>query len=232
MISIKHLSKSYNNKEVIQIEHLEVNANQIVGLVGNNGAGKTTFFRLLLDLIKADRGEVISFGNRIAGNEVWKSYTASYLDEHFLIPFLTAEEYFGFVAHAYQVPNSAMEKSLESYQDFFKGEILGQKKYIRDFSQGNKRKIGIVAALIVKPKVLILDEPFANLDPSSQMQLVEILQNLKAENQTTMLISSHDLAHVTKVCERIILIEKGSIIKDLQNSNSTLSELENYFKVR
>lgn len=232
MISINQLSKSYNKKEVLRIENLAINENQCLGVVGNNGAGKTTLFRLLLDLIKADEGEVVSFGNKVAGTEAWKPYTASYLDEHFLIPFFTAEEYFDFVAHTYQLPNAEVKKSLETYQDFFKGEILGQKKYLRDFSQGNKRKVGIVAALIAKPKVLILDEPFANLDPSSQMQLVEILQKLKAESQTTMLISSHDLAHVTKVCERIILIEKGSIIKDLQDSSTTLSELENYFSTR
>ena len=229
MIRIENLSKSYNSKEVLHINSLEIPDGQCFGLVGNNGAGKTTLFRLILDLIRADTGKVYSCGNNVAQSEEWKPYTGSYLDENFLIPFLTAEEYFAFVAKAYSITIAEMHVRLDIYKDIFNGEILGQKKYIRDYSLGNKRKIGIAAALIVQPKVLVLDEPFANLDPSSQLKLRKILQDVQSKKTTTMLISSHDLVHITSVCKRITLIEKGLIIKDLGQKEEKLKELEQYF---
>jgi len=229
MVQIEHLCKSYNNKEVLHIDALDIPAGQCFGLVGNNGAGKTTMFRCVLDLIRPESGIVLSSGSDIAKSEEWKAYTGSYLDENFLIPFLTAEEYFAFVAKVYSMSVAEMRVQLDCYKDFFNGEILSQKKYIRDFSLGNKRKIGIVAALIVQPKVLVLDEPFANLDPSSQLKLRKLLQDLQATKTTTMLISSHDLVHITSVCERIGLIEKGLIIKDLGQDEQKLKELEKYF---
>ena len=109
---------------------------------------------------------------------------------------------------------------------------MGEKKYIRDYSLGNKRKIGIVAALLIQPQVLILDEPFANLDPSSQLSLRHILQKIQAARTTTMLISSHDLVHITNVCDRIVLIENGLPLKDLPQSETMLKELETYFAPR
>ena len=229
MIRIEYLCKSYNNKEVLHIDALDIPAGQCFGLVGNNGAGKTTMFRCVLDLIRPESGIVLSSGSEVAKSEEWKAYTGSYLDENFLIPFLTAEEYFAFVAKAYSMSVAEMRVQLDFYKDFFNGEILGQRKYIRDFSLGNKRKIGIVAALIVQPKVLVLDEPFANLDPSSQLKLRKLLQDLQATKTTTILISSHDLVHITSVCERIALIEKGLIIKDLGQNEQKLIELEKYF---
>ena len=229
MIRIEHLCKSYNNKEVLHIDALEIPDGQCFGLVGNNGAGKTTLFRCVLDLIRPESGTVLSSGSNVAQSEEWKAYTGSYLDENFLIPFLTAEEYFAFVAKAYSITIAEMRLQLDYYKDFFNGEILGQKKYIRDFSLGNKRKIGIVAALIVQPKVLVLDEPFANLDPSSQLKLRKLLQDIHAAKTTTMLISSHDLVHITSVCKRIALLEKGIIIKDLGQNEEMLKELALYF---
>jgi ABC-2 type transport system ATP-binding protein len=229
MIRIEHLCKSYHNEEVLHIDALVIPAGQCFGLVGNNGAGKTTLFRSVLDLIRPESGIVLSSGIDVAKSEEWKAYTGSYLDENFLIPFLTAEEYFAFVAKAYSVTIAEMRLQLDLYKDFFNGEILGQRKYIRDFSLGNKRKIGIVAALMVQPKVLVLDEPFANLDPSSQLKLRKLLQDLQAAKTTTMLISSHDLVHITSVCERIALLEKGIIIKDLGRIEEMLKELALYF---
>jgi ABC-2 type transport system ATP-binding protein len=97
MISVHHLAKAYSGKLVVNIETLEIGEGEMVGLVGNNGAGKTTFFRLLLDLIKANKGEILVKEKNIAQSEDWKNYTAAYLDEGFLIGYLTPEEYFYFV---------------------------------------------------------------------------------------------------------------------------------------
>lgn len=229
IIEIKDLIKSYSSREVLHIDNLGINAGETIGIVGNNGAGKTTLFRLLLDLIRANKGAILSKGEIVANSSHWKEYTASYLDEGFLIDYLTAEEYFEFIGSLHNLSKPDVADLLIQYKEFFNGEILSQGKYIRDFSKGNKNKVGIVAALIQNPEVLVLDEPFASLDPTTQIRLKTILRNLKNKNSATTLISSHDLNHVTEVCDRIILLEKGLIIKDFHTNENSLKELETYF---
>lgn len=231
MITVNNLTKKYSSLTVLNLNNLIINKGESFGLVGNNGAGKTTFFRLILDLIKASSGNVTSKNINVAGNEDWKHYTGSYLDEAFLIEFLTAEEYFDFIGKLHNMSKGDIAEFLNLYADFFNEEILGQKKYIRDFSKGNQKKIGIVAAMMGNPEIIILDEPFTNLDPSSQIRLKRILKELKAKYDLTLLISSHDLNHVTEVCERIVVLEKGLVVHDLQTNENTLKLLENYFAV-
>lgn len=230
MIVINNLIKAYNKKVAVNIANLEIGSG-IAGLVGNNGAGKTTFFRLLLDLIKADRGEVLLNEKDVSKNEDWKSYTAAYIDEGFLIPYLTPEEYFYFVGKLNNRTKADVDEHLSNFTAFFDGSILKSKKYIRDLSKGNQFKVGIAACMLQNPDLLILDEPFANLDPSSQIRLIQMMQEQNAKKSMTILISSHDLNHITEVCTRILLMEKGSIIKDLQTSSDTLNELEDYFRI-
>jgi len=231
MIKINNLSKKYNNVTVVNIDSLSVLPSESFGLVGNNGAGKTTLFRMILDLVKPESGEVFSNEINVRQTEDWKKNTGSYLDENFLIDFLTPEEYFYFLGDIKGVSKDEINTYLEKFADFFNDEILGQKKYIRTLSKGNQKKVGIAAALIGEPNVLILDEPFASLDPSSQIRLKNLLHKLQAENRVTMLISSHDLNHVTEVCERIVVLDKGIIVKDIKTNENTLKELEGYFNV-
>jgi len=228
MIEITQLKKIYAGRTVVDIDHLSINKGETIGVVGNNGAGKTTLFRMLLDLIRPDEGEILSRQHNVATNDQWKEYTASYLDEGFLIDYLTPEEYFVFIGSLHQLTVKEVTDYLSTYQEFFNGEILERGKYIRDFSKGNQNKIGIVAALMQNPALLILDEPFANLDPTTQIRLTSHLKSLKSSDLTT-LISSHDLNHVTDVCDRIILFEKGKVIKDIYTNKNTLQELEEYF---
>ncbi|MCB0570772.1 MAG: ATP-binding cassette domain-containing protein [Phaeodactylibacter sp.] len=227
MITLQNLTKQYQRTVVLDVPALEIPAGQRFGLVGNNGAGKTTLFSLLLGLIKASSGEVLSEGLNVAQSEAWKSYTGAFLDESFLIGFLTPEEYFQFVGKLYGMNASDVTEFLGHFEAFFNGEILNRGKYVRDMSKGNQKKIGIAAALMGSPRVIILDEPFANLDPSSQIRLKKIIREL--ERDRAILISSHDLAHVTEVCERIVVLEKGKIIRDIRASEDTLRELERYF---
>ena len=229
MLEFKNLKKSYAGKTVVNIERLTIRNGETVGLVGNNGAGKTTLFRMLLDLIRPDSGEVLSKEENVATNDHWKDYTASYLDEGFLIDYLTPEEYFIFIGSLHNLSVAHVGDYLKKYEEFFNGEILNSKKYIRDFSKGNQNKVGIAAALMQKPELLVLDEPFANLDPTTQIRLKSLLKSLKTTEKLTTLISSHDLNHVTDVCDRIILLEKGLIIKDFYTDENTLKELEAYF---
>lgn len=229
ILEIKDLKKVYAGRAVANIGNLKINAGETIGLVGNNGAGKTTLFRMLLDLIRPDQGQVYSKGKNIAGNDEWKDYTASYLDEGFLIDYLTAEEYFIFIGSLHNLSPVQVMDYLKQYGEFFNEEIMDKGKYIRDFSKGNQNKIGIAAALMQNPELLILDEPFANLDPTTQIRLKSLIKSLKEGKNVTTLISSHDLNHVTDVCDRIILLERGLIIKDFNKDENTLKELEEYF---
>ena len=229
MITFKNLKKSYAKNVVLDIDLLEIPKGQAFGLVGNNGAGKTTMFSCLLDLIKPTKGIVTNNEINVRESEDWKTFSSAYLDESFLIGYLMPEEYFYFIGELRNVKEKEVNEFLKQFEDLFNGEILGGKKYIRDLSKGNQKKVGIVAALIGSPSVIILDEPFANLDPTTQIRLKKIIKKLSTYNRVTVLISSHDLQDVTDVSERIVLLEKGKIIKDIKTSEKTLKELESYF---
>ncbi|HMH21842.1 MAG TPA: ABC transporter ATP-binding protein [Puia sp.] len=231
MISVSNIIKAYGGIAVVDIPALQVGQGEMIGLVGNNGAGKTTFFRLLLDLIRANKGEILLKEKNITVSEDWKSYTAAYLDEGFLIGYLTPEEYFYFTGKLAGQSKAHVDEFLLGFAAFFDGAVLKSGKYIRDLSKGNQFKVGIAAALLQDPEILILDEPFANLDPSSQMRLIKMLKDLHEQRRLTVMISSHDLNHITDVCSRILLMEKGRIIRDLHTSPDTLKELEEYFKI-
>ncbi|WP_248724625.1 ABC transporter ATP-binding protein [Seonamhaeicola sp. ML3] len=229
MITTSNLSKKYKSKEVLKIETLDIPKGQSFGLVGNNGAGKTTYFSLLLDLIQPTTGNIVNNDIKVNESEDWKPFTSAFIDESFLIGYLTPEEYFYFIGELRGQNKADVDKLVSQFEDFFHGEILNQKKYLRDLSKGNQKKAGIVAALIGNPEVIILDEPFANLDPTTQIRLKGIIKDLAETKGVTVLISSHDLMHVTDVCERIVVLEKGEVVKDLVTSKATLKELEAHF---
>lgn len=229
MIQINNLSKVYGGNIVLQVPELEIPTGQSFGLVGNNGAGKTTLFSLLLDLIQPYQGEVMIKDIKVNESSDWKYFTGAFLDESFLIGFQTPEEYFEFTGSLFGLNRSDVFQFLERFEVLFNDEILGKKKYIRDLSKGNQKKVGIAAALLGSPELVVLDEPFANLDPTSQIRLKQLIREL--EDHKTVLISSHDLSHVTEVCERIVVLEKGEVIKDISTQEDTLQELEAYFSV-
>jgi ABC-2 type transport system ATP-binding protein len=231
MIQINNLQKSYNGNRAVDIEQLTIPAGESFGLVGNNGAGKTTLFRLLLDLLKADSGEAFIKDQSVARNENWKKITGSYLDQGFLIDFLSPEEYFNFTGKIKGLTKEEIQLYLADMEDFFNGEVLGKKKLIRNFSMGNQQKIGIAAAMMGHPEIIILDEPFNSLDPSTQIRLKQLIKKQKATTKSTFLISSHDLNHIAEVCDRVVILENGKIVHDLHTDNDTLASLESYFAV-
>jgi ABC-2 type transport system ATP-binding protein len=229
IVEVVGLRKQFGNLTALDVPSLRVAAGESLGLVGNNGAGKTTWFSLLLDLIQPTEGCVLSKGRSVEGSEHWKTYTGAYLDEGFLIGFLSPEEYLEFVAGLHRMEGDVYRGALLRFEEFFRGEILGQEKLIRDLSKGNQKKVGIAAALLTEPEVVILDEPFPNLDPTSVNRLKELIQSTRAERGSTFLISSHNLNHVTDLCERIVVLEKGCVVGDLKTGTETLRELETYF---
>ena len=231
MIQVNNLTKKYNATTVLNIQELEIPKGQSFGLVGNNGAGKTTFFSLLLDLIEPTTGGIINHNIEVNTSESWKNFTGAFLDESFLIGYLTAEEYFYFIGELRGQNKADVDALLKKYEEFFNNEILNTKKYLRDLSKGNMKKVGIIATLIGNPEVVILDEPFANLDPTTVNRLKKIVKELAENPDVTVLISSHDLIHTVEVCNRIVALNKGEVVKDINTSEETLKELEAFFAV-
>ena len=232
MIIIDKLKKNFGEKIAVDIEHYEINQGDMLGLVGNNGAGKTTLFRIMLDLLKADDGKVIINDIDVSQSEDWKSITGAFIDDGFLIDYLTPEEYFYFIGKMYGLKKEEVDERLIPFERFMSGEMIGHKKLIRNYSAGNKQKIGIISAMLHYPQLLILDEPFNFLDPSSQSIIKHLLKKYNEEHQATVIISSHNLNHTVDVCPRIALLEHGVIIRDIINeNNSAEKELEDYFNV-
>ncbi|TVR35623.1 MAG: ABC transporter ATP-binding protein [Balneolaceae bacterium] len=230
MIKVENLKKIYGPDEALNITELTIESSECFGLVGNNGAGKTTFFRLILDLIRASSGRVMINGEDVTKTEEWKRTVCSYLDEHMLLSFLSPVEYFETLRKIYGLGEQDLENHLEKFSPLFNDEILGKKKYIRDLSKGNIKKVGIAAAFLGAPSVILLDEPFENLDPTSQNRLKKIITEEREINGTTFLISSHDLIHVTDICNRIVLLEKGHVLQDLKDKKEVMAEaLTDYF---
>jgi len=227
MIEIKDLRKIYDRTEVLSIPNLTFEKGEIIGVVGNNGAGKTTLFSAILDLIEPSAGSVSSKGQDVSKTEDWKKYTAAFLDEGFLIGFLRSEEYFEFVGKLHNLTPSSTLEFVRQFENIFNGEILGNTKYIRDLSKGNQKKVGIVSALIGDPEVVILDEPFSNLDPSTQLRIRGLINDYSTNR--TFLISSHDLNHIAEVCTRIVILDHGKVVKDVQKSEISKEALVEFF---
>lgn len=231
MLQISQLSKQYGQQTVLDIPTLTIQPSEIVGLVGNNGAGKTTLLRLILDLVKATTGYVEIEGSRVDRTTEWKTTTGSFIDSHFLIDFYTPDEFFAFIAEVYRIPENELATRLSDYEQLMNGEILGTRKYLRDFSQGNRQKAGIIGAMLIHPRLLLLDEPFNFLDPSSQMLTAHLVRQLNIRYGTTVLVSSHNLEYIAEISTRILLLEKGELLRDLPNTGGeALDELHGYFR--
>ena len=231
LLHLSDLVKRFGEKEALNIPQLSIKEGELVGILGNNGAGKTTLFRLCLDLLKADTGAVYIENESISNSDSWKTFTSAFIDERFLIDFLTPEEYFYFTGDLYGIGSEQIKSVLIDFVPFTEGEILNQKKRIEKFSKGNKQKIGIISAMLTRPKFLILDEPFNFLDPSSQIIMKRLLLDYNQKFGTTILLSSHNLEHVMDICSRVILLESGCVIRDYDMINDTnRNEIKQYFE--
>lgn len=230
-ISVNNVKKTFGDKVALNIDTYIIHSGEIIGLVGNNGAGKTTLFRVMLDLLKADAGTVHIGGYDTSACEDWKEFTGAFLDNGFLIDYLTPEEYFRFIAKVMNIGDQELQIRLNKFESFMNGEVLGQSKLIRNLSAGNQQKVGIIGAMLSQPQVLLLDEPFNFLDPSSQMAMKYLLESYNRETGATIIVSSHNLTHTFDICTRVTLLEHGKIIKDYDKDYAELTkEIEDYFK--
>ena len=229
-LEISQLKKSFGEKVAVDVQSYNVGDGEIIGLVGNNGAGKTTLFRLILDLLKPDTGHAAINGVVTSQSEEWKAVTGGFIDEGFLIDFLTPDEYFDFICKIHAINRDEYEQRIKKYEHIMNGEIVGVDKLIRNLSAGNKQKVGIIGAMLHNPQLLILDEPFNFLDPSSQLAMKKVLEEFSRELGATVIVSSHNLTHTFDLCTRITLLEEGKIIKDgRKGDESVFEEIEQYF---
>jgi ABC-2 type transport system ATP-binding protein len=231
MLHVSNIEKSFDQRRVLSIPELRIESGDVFGLVGGNGAGKTTFLRLILDLLQPDSGSIVIDGMNVHQSVDWKAQTGSFLDESFLIDFLTADEFFRFCAKLYSLPDEDYYKKLLPFQPFYPEELFGEtRKLIREMSRGNAKKIGLIAAMFCEPRLVILDEPFATLDPRSQIRLKQLIIDHNRRLGTTFIVSSHDLHHVSEISDRIAILEQGEIVRDMQTSEATLGDLRAYFE--
>ena len=231
MITIKNLKKLLGETLAFNIHELTINKGEIIGLVGNNGAGKTTLFRLILDLLEADDGSVELKGVKVNDSEEWKHFTSAFIDNGFLIDFLTPEEYFTFINRVSGIKDCNIDDIAQKFEHFTGGEVFGRKILIRNLSAGNKQKVGIISTLITSPEILILDEPFNFLDPTSQNLLKKMIESYNRETGATVIISSHNLTHTVDISTRILLMEHGELKRDIVNiDQESIKELNEYFQ--
>jgi len=229
-LTVNHLKKTFRDTTAVDIDSYSINEGEIVGIVGNNGAGKTTLFRLVLDLLKADVGNAMIQNIITSESEDWKQFTGAFIDESFLIDFLTPDEFFSFISKIHGISEQDCRCRLNRFDHIMNGEIIHVNKLIRNLSAGNKQKVGIIGSMLHNPHLLILDEPFNFLDPSSQLSMKKILYDYSHDTGATIIISSHNLQHTFDLCTRITLLEHGQIIKDVRNDEANLyKEIENYF---
>ncbi len=224
-----HLKKRYGKTTAVDISELTIRSGELVALVGRNGSGKTTLLRLVLDLVAPNEGKVLLDGQDVRHTIAWKQHTAAYLDESFLIPFLTPHEHLMFVGQVYGLNEAECRRRLEALAPFIESALLTEDKYVRDLSAGNRQRVGLAAALLIQPRLLVLDEPFAHLDPTARRLLQQLLLNYQTQCKATILFTSHSLEEVFGLARRVLVIEKGSLVRDVLVEGKSREELEAYF---
>ena len=211
MLEIKNISKSYGAQRVLNSVCQEFGAGRIVGLLGPNGAGKSTLMKIVTGYIAADEGEVLIDGKRVAVDDVETKRLVGYLPEHNpLYLDMYVREYLEFVAEVYGLKGVARREIVEEVIERT-GLMVEANKKIGQLSKGYRQRVGIAAAIIHNPRVLILDEPTTGLDPN---QLIEIRQLIKDLGRDRLVIfSTHIMQEVEQVCDDVIVINKGNVIE-------------------
>jgi ABC-2 type transport system ATP-binding protein len=217
-IEVKNLLKVYGEQKAVNGISFKIDKGEIVGFLGPNGAGKSTTMKIITGYLQQNGGSAYVCGKNVAEAPIEIKKKIGYLPElNALYYEMYVREYLGFVAELHAMPNKkqAIEKAIETV-----GLKLEAKKKIGQLSKGFKQRVGLAAALIHNPEVLILDEPTSGLDPN---QIVEIREVIKKQGKNkTVLFSSHILQEVEAICDRVIIINKGEIVAD-----DTLGKLRN-----
>jgi ABC-2 type transport system ATP-binding protein len=224
-----NVTKLYSGKPVLNKLSFSIAENEFVALIGNNGCGKTTTINILCNLIPYENGNVYVFGSKVsAAYTSYKTQLGIVLSTHYSIPEFSVIEYLSFVGEFQFLKKSEVKARLEDLLSLF--ELKDYKdKTIKHLSSGNKMKVSIAAALIHNPKILILDEPFVNLDIKTIQTITEILKRFRGKK--TVFITSHNLDLVIDLCDRFLIMETGKILTEINNNEGlTPRELKEKIK--
>ena len=210
MITIENVTKRYDNTTVVHELNLQINQGEIVGIIGHNGAGKSTTMKMIAGLIEPSSGVVRVMGQDIQkGNAKIKQKIGYLPEESPLYETMTAQQYLLFFSELYQMPRA---KALSRIDGLLESLDLPQKdKLTGEFSKGMKRKTAIARTLLHDPDLLILDEPNSGLDPLTSFFIINYLKTLRREGKT-ILLSAHNLFHVETICDRVAIIKNGRLL--------------------
>ena len=224
MLVIKNLVKKYGNKTAVNDINLEIKKGEILGFIGHNGAGKTTVIKCVVGIHDYDNGEIYITGNDMKKDDILCKKDIAYIpDNPEIYENFKGIEYLNYIADIYEIDTLTRNKYINKYaKDFEIYDNLND--VISSYSHGMKQKLAIISALIHRPKLLILDEPFVGLDPKAQFKLKEIMKEICKEG-SSVFFSSHILEVVEKLCDKIAMINKGNIVvfgdtKEILESNN------------
>lgn len=234
MLEIKNLTKKFGEKIAVDNLSLKVEAGQICAFIGHNGAGKTTTLKAIAGIIEFDEGEIFVDGINIQKNSIEAKKVLAYLpDNPDLYEHLKGIDYLNFIADVFKVDKETRKKNIEEYAKRL--QIYNDLKLpISSYSHGMKQKLALVSALIHKPKLLLLDEPFVGLDPISSHELKEIMNEF-VKNGGAIFYSTHVLEVAEKICTHVAIIKQGKLVangemkkvRGLKSLESLFLELEN-----
>lgn len=234
MIIYEGVSKSYNQyTKAVDNLNLSIPEGKITGLLGKNGAGKTTTIKMTVGIYKPTEGRILINDKDIFKDSVSAKLDLGYVpDNPFITQVFTGNEYLNFIADIYKVSHEDRKSRIEEMSTKLKiNDVLNNK--IKSYSKGMKQKITIIASLLHKPKIWILDEPLNGLDPQSSFELKNFIKEY-AEEGNTVIFSTHVLEVAEKICDHLIILDKSKLIfngtiKDLRESNPNCTSLEDAF---
>jgi ABC-2 type transport system ATP-binding protein len=227
-LEIKNVSKRYGNQQALIDVSFSLKKGDIVGFLGPNGAGKTTLMKIITSILQQDSGIITINGYDTQKNEISTKRQIGYLAENNpLYKDMLVTEYLDFIASLYKIDNKKGKVNDIINKTGLNGEI---KKRIEELSKGYKQRVGIAAALVHDPKILILDEPTTGLDPNQLVEIRKLIQEIGKEK--IVLLSTHILQEIPKICNHIIIINKGKIVENtkMQDLIKTKKNLEEHFQ--
>ena len=227
-LEIKNVSKRYGDQQALIDVSYSLKKGDIVGFLGPNGAGKTTLMKIITSILKQDSGVITINGYNTQTNKISTKRQIGYLAENNpLYKDMLVTEYLDFIASLYKIDNKKDKVKEIINKTGLNGEI---KKRIEELSKGYKQRVGIAAALVHDPNVLILDEPTTGLDPNQLVEIRKLIQEIGKEK--IVLLSTHFLQEIPKICNHIIIINKGKIVENakMQDLIKTKNNLEKHFQ--
>jgi len=210
MIQLTDVTKSYNNTIVVDRLNLQITSGEIIGLIGHNGAGKSTTLKMIAGLIEPTSGRVEVMGHDMQKESIKVKQKIGYLPEESpLYEAMTAQQYLLFFSELYQMPRQQALKRIDQLLDSL--GLPDKHKLTGEFSKGMKRKTAIARTLLHDPELLILDEPTSGLDPLTSFFIINYLTTLKREGKT-IILSAHNLFHVETICDQVGIIKDGKLL--------------------